>query len=69
MKITLKKGVVADTPKEYVRIVLTEKTKGTKQFIKEKNTLIADIRDSPFVNYWEFFKWKIYDFVDFFPSS
>ncbi len=35
MKIVVKKGSLADAPKGYVRIALTDKPKGTKRFIKE----------------------------------
>lgn len=36
MKITLKKGSIEKAPKEYVRISLTEKAKGTKRLVREK---------------------------------
>ncbi|MCX6788068.1 MAG: leucyl aminopeptidase [Candidatus Kaiserbacteria bacterium] len=35
MKIALKKGIVGDAPKEYVRVRLTEAAKGTKRLVKE----------------------------------
>ncbi|MDE1919783.1 MAG: leucyl aminopeptidase [Patescibacteria group bacterium] len=35
MKIVVKKGSLADAPKEYVRIALTEKPKGMKRLVKE----------------------------------
>lgn len=35
MKITLKKGTLEDAPKKYVRVSLTEKSKGSKRFVQE----------------------------------
>lgn len=38
MKLTLTKGALEDAPKEYVRIRLTEKKRGTKRLVKEGDT-------------------------------
>ncbi len=43
MKITLKKGSCATAPKSYVRISLTEKSTGTKRFIKENGVETLEI--------------------------
>ncbi len=36
MKLTLKRGSIKNAPKGYVRIAFTEKSKGTKRFVREK---------------------------------
>ena len=38
MKLILKKGTIADAPKGYVRVALTDAAKGTKRFVKEGET-------------------------------
>src|SRR3989338_1069795 len=43
MKITVKKGSIESAPKGYVRISFTEKSKGTKRFIKENGAETLEI--------------------------
>lgn len=43
MKITLKKGDVGNTPKEYVRVRITEAAKGTKRLVKEDGVETLEI--------------------------
>ena len=43
MKITVKKGSSGNAPKEYVRIVFTQTSNGTKRFVKEKGMETLEI--------------------------
>jgi leucyl aminopeptidase len=43
MKLTLKKGSIEDAPKAYVRVTLTDKPKGMKRLVKEKETESLEI--------------------------
>lgn len=43
MKLVLKKGSIADAPKGYVRVVLTDKPKGTKRFVEKSGVETLEI--------------------------